>query len=71
MASEDSPKVAVIGAGVAGLTCARELARSGVDVGVFEKARGGGGRAATRRTGDYHFDHGAQYFTARDARFVA
>jgi renalase len=61
----------VVGAGVSGLSCARELARSGVEVTVFEKARGGGGRATTRRVGQYHFDHGAQYFTARDARFAA
>jgi hypothetical protein len=37
---------------------------------VFEKSRGVGGRMATRRseTGA-SFDHGAQYFTARDERF--
>ena len=65
----DAPKrVAVIGAGLAGLTCARTLADHNVDVTVFEKSRGYGGRCATRRDGPWRFDHGAQYFTSRDAR---
>jgi len=71
MPSEGSPKIAVVGAGVSGLTCARELTRSGFAVNVFEKARGGGGRSATRRAGAFHFDHGAQYFTVRDQRFAS
>lgn len=62
--------VAVIGAGMSGLACAHELAARGVSLTVFEKSRGAGGRAATRRVGEYHFDHGAQYFTVRDARFA-
>ena len=61
--------VAVLGAGLSGLTCARELADGGLDVRVFDKARGAGGRMATRRAGDLCFDHGAQYFTVRDDRF--
>ncbi|HJL16337.1 MAG TPA: FAD-dependent oxidoreductase [Sandaracinaceae bacterium LLY-WYZ-13_1] len=71
-ARDEPPTVAVIGAGVAGLTCARTLADHGWSVTVFEKARGPGGRMATRRTdGDgARFDHGAQYFTARDPRFA-
>jgi hypothetical protein len=63
--------VAVVGAGLSGLTLARELVRQGADVIVFEKARGSGGRVATRRDGVYHFDHGAQYFTVRDRRLAA
>lgn len=62
--------VGIIGAGVSGLVCARELAANGFDVKVFDKGRGVGGRTATRRAEpDFTFDHGAQYFTARDARF--
>ena len=60
--------VAVIGAGLAGLVCARTLADHGVPVTVFEKSSGLGGRCATRREGPWQFDHGAQYFTVRDAR---
>lgn len=44
--------------------------RAGHDVVVFEKSRGLGGRAATRRTPVTTFDHGAQYFEAHDELFV-
>ena len=64
------PTVAVIGAGVSGLMCARTLADHGFPVTVFEKSRGVGGRMATRRVEKgLRFDHGAQYFTVRDGRF--
>lgn len=64
------PKVAVIGAGISGLFAARTLADHGLDVTVFDKGRGVGGRMSTRRLdGQPCFDHGAQYFTARDSRF--
>ena len=42
-------KVAVIGAGVSGLVCARLLVGRGLDVVVFDKGRGVGGRCSTRR----------------------
>jgi predicted NAD/FAD-dependent oxidoreductase len=61
--------VAVIGAGLSGLACARSLSEAGNRVRVFDKARGPGGRMATRRDGELRFDHGAQYFTVRDPRF--
>lgn len=61
--------IAVIGAGLAGLACAREVELAGHDVHVFEKSRGFGGRLATRRADAGAFDHGAQYFTARDPQF--
>lgn len=63
-------RVAVIGAGLSGLSCARTLADHRIDVTVFEKSRGFGGRCATRREGPWSFDHGAQYFTVRDARLA-
>ncbi|QDU85101.1 glutamate synthase subunit beta [Planctomycetes bacterium Pla163] len=62
--------VAVVGAGSSGLVCARELARRGRSVVVVDKGRGSGGRLSTRGRGGPAFDHGAQYFTARDPRFV-
>jgi predicted NAD/FAD-dependent oxidoreductase len=71
-------RVAVIGAGIAGAACAGALQRCGIDVTVFDKSRGVGGRMATRRVtwagadGVGHsseFDHGAQHFTARGPRF--
>lgn len=62
-------RIAVVGAGLAGLMAARALlARGASTVTVFEKSRAPGGRAATRREGAHRFDHGAQYFTQRDAR---
>ncbi len=61
---------AVVGAGVSGLACARALAEAGLEVHVFEKARGAGGRASTRRETGFSFDHGAQFFTVRDAEFA-
>ncbi len=61
--------VAIIGAGVAGLTLAKQLSRSGVDVRVFEKARALGGRITTKHLDWGQVDIGAQYFTARDQRF--
>lgn len=63
------PNVAVIGGGLAGLSCARHLQDAGCRTTVFEKARGPGGRMSTRRGADWQCDHGAQYFTVRDNRF--
>ncbi len=62
--------IAVIGAGIAGITCARTLAQAGCQVKVLEKSGGYGGRMATRSTAFGGFDHGAQYFTVRDPRFA-
>lgn len=64
-------KVAIIGAGVAGLACARTLRHAGCYVEVFEQDRIVGGRMGTTRVGMVTFDHGAQYITARSARFQA
>lgn len=63
--------VLVIGAGIAGLTAARELRAAGKNVLVLEKSRGFGGRAATRRWDGMPVDHGAQFFTARSSEFCA
>ena len=68
-------RVAIIGAGMAGLACGEKLAAAGHSVALFDKGRGPGGRMSARRTataaGEASFDHGAQYFTAREAAFVA
>ena len=62
--------IAVIGAGMAGITAARTLVQAGHRVSVFEKSQAAGGRMATRETPYGGFDHGAQYFTVRDERFM-
>lgn len=65
------PLIAVIGAGVAGQSAASVLSGAGALVTVFDKGRGAGGRLATRRDGNWQWDHGAQYFTARDPALKA
>lgn len=60
---------AIVGAGLSALSCARRLEEAGTTCRIFEKSRGPGGRLSTRRAGELRFDHGAQYFTVRDARF--
>ncbi|MFO8026392.1 MAG: FAD-dependent oxidoreductase [Opitutales bacterium] len=61
--------VFIIGAGISGLLCATELQRAGLKVRLVDKGRGFGGRMATRRMAGGRLDHGAQFFTVRDARF--
>ncbi len=80
--SAAGPRVAVIGAGLAGLSCARALAEAGRAVVVFEKSLGVGGRMATRRLSGAgganadgrgwlaEADHGVPSFTARQPAFV-
>ena len=65
------PHVAVIGAGIAGLSCAAALQHAGCHVSLFDKSRGPGGRMSTRQGDGWQCDHGAQYFTARDPDFRA
>lgn len=60
-------KIAIIGAGLSGVTLANLLRDQ--EVTVFEKSRGVSGRMSTRRAEPFYFDHGAQYFTARTQEF--
>jgi renalase len=55
--------VVVIGAGLSGLTAARQLLQWGYRVRVVDKSRGLGGRLATRRRGSTAIDHGCRYLT--------
>ena len=69
-----SKTIGIIGGGISGLACATQLSAKGANCIVFDKGRGPGGRMATRRAdvagATLRFDHGAQFFTARDARFI-
>lgn len=56
----DSTDVVIVGAGIAGLNCARELIRRGRSVRVLEAADGIGGRIRTESYRGYHLDHGFQ-----------
>lgn len=61
---------AIVGAGMAGITCARTLIQAGHKVTVFEQEATVGGRMATASSPFGGFDVGAQYFTVRDPRFT-
>lgn len=61
--------IAIIGAGMAGLSAATALTEAGHKVVLFDKSRGSGGRMSTKRTESGDLDMGAQYFTARDPHF--
>lgn len=67
--------IAIIGAGLAGLSAARGLAARGIAVRLFDKGRAPGGRLATRRAEHagrrLQFDHGAQYLRATGPAFAA
>ena len=67
-------KIAILGAGLAGISAARALIARGHDVTIFDKGRGPGGRLATRRMEaegrKLQFDHGAQYLRAEGAGFA-
>jgi len=58
MTDTHSTDVAIVGGGLAGLATAAYLARAGLEVSLFERASGLGGRAATHVTGGYHFNVG-------------
>jgi renalase len=78
MLKHKQASVAVVGAGMAGAVCAQVLRHAGHRVQVFDKARGPGGRLATRRLewlqedgspARARVDHGALAFTAHTAGF--
>lgn len=62
--------VVIVGAGLAGIACARRLVGQGMSVVLFDKGRKPGGRLSTRRAGEMTFDHGAPFFTALDDGFA-
>jgi predicted NAD/FAD-dependent oxidoreductase len=66
-----SLRIAIIGAGMAGVSAGRLLADRGHRVTLLEKSRGCGGRCATKRWEGHTVDHGAQYFTLRHPDFSA
>lgn len=64
-------QVVVVGAGISGVACARELAGAGVDVRLLDRGRRLGGRMASRRFEGRPADIGASYLTVDDDDFAA
>lgn len=64
-----STRLAIIGAGIAGLTAARLYQTGGLDVQLFDKGQNVGGRCATRRRDGLAFDHGAPFIAASSNDF--
>lgn len=65
-----SKKIAIIGAGISGLSCAAQLHQQGHLITVFDKSKGVAGRMSTKRLDQGFCDHGAQYFTCNDSLFA-
>lgn len=61
----DAPRVVVVGAGVAGLIVARDLARAGLAVTVVEASDRVGGQLAATRVAGIDLDAGAESFATR------
>ncbi|MCP4472207.1 MAG: NAD(P)-binding protein [Gammaproteobacteria bacterium] len=66
---DSKPSVAIIGAGLAGLTCGTALKGMVERLKIFEKSIFPGGRISRFRAGEYEFNHGAQYFTVNHPLF--
>ncbi|WP_435356024.1 NAD(P)/FAD-dependent oxidoreductase [Emticicia sp. SJ17W-69] len=64
-------KTIIIGAGMAGLSAAKNLSQKGHEVIILDKGRGVGGRMSTRTIEQGKADHGAQYFSVKSSEFQA
>jgi predicted NAD/FAD-dependent oxidoreductase len=62
--------VVVVGAGISGVACARELAAAGVPVRLVDRGRRIGGRMGSKRLADRPVDLGASYLTVSDPAFA-
>jgi renalase len=70
--SKHQSDVLIVGAGVAGLSCAAALRKRGADVTVVDAARGVGGRCATWRADDgLPLDYGVTFLHGLEAAFCA
>ncbi|CCU73201.1 NAD(P)/FAD-dependent oxidoreductase [Thalassolituus oleivorans] len=63
-------RIAIVGAGMAGLSALSALTKQGHVVTLFDKSRGSGGRMASKKVGDASWDMGAQFIRAHDASFM-
>ena len=65
------PKVAIVGAGIAGLACAGALRKAGIETMLFDKGRRPGGRLSSLQLDDMAWDLGAQYLLPGEGAFAA
>jgi|GEM_PF-4355492 hypothetical protein len=63
-------KVAIVGAGITGCLLANFIESKSVDVSIFEKSRGCGGRASTKQTDWGQCDLGATVMLAQKVGFI-
>ena len=61
----------IVGAGIAGLSCAKILVDAGKTVRLLERARGVGGRCATRRIDGQPVDHGLVFLHGQSPEFLS
>lgn len=66
-----SQRVAVVGAGLSGASCAQALLDHGVAVDLIERGKAPGGRMASPTVHGRRVDVGAAYFTAKEPLFSA
>lgn len=64
-------RIVIVGAGLAGLTCARDLARAGHDVLVFERDPRAGGAVHTLRRDGFTFELGPNTIPSSSAAFAS
>ena len=73
--SDNNKKIAVLGAGPAGLMAAWRLCQAGFSVTLFEQESVVGGMCATQtfkgRDGDYRFDYGGHRFITKNPELLA
>jgi predicted NAD/FAD-dependent oxidoreductase len=62
--------IAIVGAGMAGLTALQALKQQGHHVTVFDKSRGSGGRLASKKVGNASWDMGAQFMRSHTDAFA-
>ena len=62
-------EIVVIGAGIAGLSCARAIKQQGGEVLILERSRAVGGRCATWRHADMALDYGVPFLHGRSPLF--
>ena len=62
--------IIIVGAGIAGLSCAHHARKAHKTTHILERSRRAGGRCATRNIGGYLADHGTPYLHGKDQAFV-